>query len=141
MPATVQTAGTLTLTFDSETYSCQIISAAWAFVGEEIYTGCSPTDGAAEAGRAGDGATWELTLEVLHDWSTTGLSFVLLTGTPGEVVTYDLTLDADTAAQARKYVGDAVVPRVAEEWSAGNPERGQIVIPVRTRVASRYTAP
>lgn len=141
MPATVTTAGTLTLTFDGNQYSCQIISAAWSFVGEEIYTGCSPTDGAAEAGRAGDGATWELQLEVLHDWTTTGLSFVLLTATAGEVVEYTLDLDTETATVARSYTGDAVVPRVAEEWTAGTPERGTITIPVRTRTAARYTAP
>lgn len=141
MPATVQTAGTLALTFDSEVYSCQIISASWAFVGEEIYTGCSPTDGAAEAGRAGDGATWELTLEVLHDWTDTGLSFVLLTATPGEQVAYVLDLDTEAATQARTYTGDALVPRVSEEWTAGTAERGTITIPVRTRAAARYTAP
>lgn len=141
MPATVTTAGTLSFVLDGDTYSCQIIAVGWSFVGEDVYTGCSPADGAATAGRSGDGATYELSVEVLHDWTSTGLSFVLLTGTPGEAVTYTLLLDTEgSGTYARSYTGTALIPRVLEEWTAGDTERGTITIPVRTRTAARYTA-
>lgn len=139
MPALVRTAGTLELTFDGSAYSCQIISASWSFVGEKIYTGCSPTDGAALAGRDGDGAVWELTLDVLADWSATGLDYVLLSGNAGEEVAYVLELDATSATVGRKYSGNAVIPEVAEEWTAGTTERVTLVIPVRTRTIGRPT--
>jgi hypothetical protein len=142
MPATVRRAGTLTLTIDSEEYSCQLISVAWSFVGEEIYTACSPTDGAALVGRAGDGALYELTVQMLADYSDGALDEVMLTDTVGEKLDYDLVMDSEgDGTWSRRYQGDLLVPHVLEEWEAGTIQRNTLTFPVLTRtVTAPYDA-
>lgn len=139
MPATVRRAGTLSLTIDSVAYSCQITGFRWQYVGELITTGCSPSDGDAEVGRGGDGALWELTVDMLAEWSSGGLDLAVLTGTVGEEVAYTLLADTEgDGTWARTYSGNLKIPNLGEEWRAGEIERVQIVFPVLSRTAALY---
>lgn len=139
MPATVRRSGTLSLTIDSVAYSCQVKGISWSFVGTEIYTGCSPADGAALAGRSGDGAVFELTVDLLADFSSGSLDLAMLTGTVGEELAYTLLLDTEgDGTYARTYSGNLLVPHVLEEWEAGTVEELTLTFPVLSRTAALY---
>jgi len=141
MPATVRRAGTLSLTVNSVAYSCQVTAVRWSYVGQLIHTGCSPADGAARVGRGGDGALYELTVEMLADFSSGSLDLAMLTDTVGEELAYTLLLDTEgSGTYARTYSGDLLVPHILEEWQAGEIERLTITFPVLTRTAGTYTA-
>lgn len=141
MPATVRRAGTLSLTVNAVAYSCNVKGFQWAFVGTEIYTGCSPSDGAALTGRAGDGALYELTVDMLSDFSSGSLDLAMLTDTVGETLAYTLLVDTEgDGTYARTYSGNLLVPHVLESWEAGTVEEVTLTFPVLTRTAGTYTS-
>lgn len=147
-------ANQLILEIDAVNYECQIEEAHVTYPdatgGTKRYTGC-PEGEVTIPDPAAVGVAATLKLVGLHDWSDTGISWVL-SEAYGETVPFTLNLDSDKVAategpsgtvpaQARHYTGTLKVPRVPDDWIARKAEDIDITCDCLTITRVRGLAP
>ena len=138
MPSVFQKAGTATLTIDGSDYSCQLVSFSPGWRDD------TPDRAGGELTACGDTIPAEGTedyparpvLGIVHDWGSSGIS-TALSAAHGQTVPLVVKLDTDQAGIDRTYSGDVIVPRVPDEWKAGQLQRTDAL----TFAAVSFTGP